>query len=87
MDLIMTWLRDVLVFKNTGTGRGLIFEEEVQYIRYIAERLSYAGAGRVLEAAETAARRRSAGVNSTLTMEMLLLSIRRACVRRKDAGN
>ena len=87
MDLILTWLRDVLVFKNTGTGRGLIFEEEVQYIRYIAERLSYAGAGRVLEAAETAARRRSAGVNSTLTMEMLLLSIRRACVRRKDAGN
>lgn len=82
LDLILTWLRDVLLYKNTGTGQGLIFEEEVQYIRVIAKRLTHAGAGRVLEAAEQAARRRSAGVNTALTMELLLLAIRRACAKK-----
>ncbi len=60
-ELASMWYRDILVYKSTG-GRGdLIFEEEVQYIT----------------ALQDAAKREKLSVNASLTMEMLLLEIRR----------
>ena len=71
------WYRDILVYKSTG-GRGdLIFEEEVQYISNIADYLPYRALEKITTALQDAAKREKLSVNASLTMEMLLLEIRR----------
>ena len=76
-ELASMWYRDILVYKSTG-GRGdLIFEEEVQYISNIADCLPYRALEKITTALQDAAKREKLSVNASLTMEMLLLEIRR----------
>ena len=76
-ELASMWYRDILVYKSTG-GRGdLIFEEEVQYISNIADYLPYRALEKITTALQDAAKREKLSVNASLTMEMLLLEIRR----------
>ena len=76
LDILSIWYRDVLLFKATHDVNGLIFREEIQYIRKVADRSTYEGIESIIEGLEKAKQRLSAKVNFDLTMELLLLTIK-----------
>lgn len=75
LDILAVWYRDVLLFKATSDVNHLIFKEEIQHIRKVADRSTYEGIEQILEALETAKNRLNANVSFELTMELLLLTI------------
>ena len=76
MDILSIWYRDVLLFKATHDANHLIFREEIQYIRKVADRSTYEGIENIISALEKSKERLSANVNFDLTMELLLLTIK-----------
>lgn len=76
LDILSVWYRDVLLFKATHDVNGLIFRGEIQYIRKVADRSTYEGIERMIEALEKAKQRLNANVNFDLTMELLLLTMK-----------
>ncbi len=76
LDIILVWYRDVLLFKATKDANGLIFKDELKYIRKAADESSYEGIQKVIDAVEKAGKRLSANVNFDLTMELLFLCIK-----------
>ena len=75
-DILAIWYRDVLLFKATNDANHLIFREEIQYIRRVADRSTYEGIETVINALEKSKQRLKANVNFDLTMELLLLTIK-----------
>ena len=75
LDIFSVWYRDVLLFKATSDINHLVFREEIQTLRRTAQRSSYEGIERIIEALDTAKRRLDANVNFELTMELLILTI------------
>ncbi len=75
LDIFSVWYRDVLLFKATSDINHLVFREEIQTLRRTAQRSSYEGIERIIEALDTAKRRLDANVNFELTMELLMLTI------------
>lgn len=75
LDICMVWYRDILLFKATNDANDLIFKEEIQYIRKVAQILSYSDINEILEAFEKAKGRLAANVNFELTMELLFITI------------
>ncbi len=76
LDIMAIWYRDVLLFKATNDANHLVFREELQTLRRVAQRSSYEGIESVIEALEKAKNRLNANVNFDLTMELLLLTIK-----------
>lgn len=76
MDILAIWYRDVLMFKATNDVNHLIFREEIQYIRKVADRSAYEGIELIINALDKAKNRLSANVNFDLTMELLLLTVK-----------
>ena len=76
MDILSIWYRDVLLFKATHDANNLIFREEIQYIRKVADRSTYEGIEKIIDALDKSKQRLSANVNFDLTMELLLLTIK-----------
>lgn len=76
LDLFAIWYRDVLLFKATNDANCLIFRDEVQAIKRVADRSSYEGIEKVITALDKAKARLTANVNLDLTMELLLLEIK-----------
>lgn len=76
LDIITVWYRDVLLFKATNDANHLIFKEELQYIRKVADKSTYEGIECIIKAVEKAKSRLKANVNFELTMELLLLAIK-----------
>ena len=76
LDIISVWYRDVLFFKATSDANHLIFKDEIQYIRKVADRSAYEGIEEILDSLEKAKSRLKANVNFNLTMELLLLTIK-----------
>ena len=54
LDIISVWYRDVLMFKAMNDANHLIFREEIQYIKRVADRSSYEGLEKILDALEKA---------------------------------
>lgn len=75
-DFMTIWFRDVLLYKATVREEGIIFQDEAMLIKKQAKEASYHGIQVILEALETAKRRRKANVNFSLTLELLLLTIK-----------
>ena len=75
LDIIAIWYRDVLLFKATNDVNHLVFREEIQSLRKVAQHSSYEGIEDIIEALEKAKRRLDANVNFELTMELLMLTI------------
>ena len=75
LDILSVWYRDVLLFKVTKDANSLIFKNEIQYIRKVADRSTYEGIETIVKALQQAKRRLEANVNFDLTMELLLLTI------------
>lgn len=76
LDIIAVWYRDVLLFKATNDANHLIFKDEIQYIRKVADKSSYEGIEYIIQAIERSKSRLKANVNFDLTMELLLLAIK-----------
>lgn len=76
LDIMAIWYRDVLLFKATNDVNHLVFREEIQALRHVAQRSSYEGIESIIEALEKAKNRLNANVNFDLTMELLLLTIK-----------
>ena len=74
--ILSIWYRDVLMFKATHDANDLIFREEIQYIRKVADKSTYEGIERIIDALDKSKQRLSANVNFDLTMELLLLTIK-----------
>lgn len=75
LDICSIWYRDVLLFKATNDVNHLVFREEIQALRKTAQRSSYEGIEKVIQALDTAKHRLDANVNFELTMELLMLTI------------
>lgn len=76
LDFITIWYRDILIYKATKDVDGLIFSEELKYIKAKASKSSYEGIETIISAIETAKARIKANVNFDLLMELLLLTIK-----------
>mgnify|MGYP002509586141 FL=1 len=76
LDILTVWYRDVLLFKATKDMNSLIFRNEIQQIRRVADRSTYEGIETIVNALQQAKRRLEANVNFDLTMELLLLTIK-----------
>lgn len=76
LDILSIWYRDVLLFKATHDVNNLIFREEIQYIRKVADKSTYEGIEQIIDALEKSKQRLNANVNFDLTMELLLLTIK-----------
>lgn len=75
LDILSVWYRDTLLFKATKDANSLIFKNEIQSIRKVADRSTYEGIETIVKALQQAKRRLEANVNFDLTMELLLLTI------------
>lgn len=76
LDIITIWYRDVLLYKATADVDGLVFSNQLKYIKERASKSSYEGIENILEAIEKAKARLKANVNFDLLMELLLLTIK-----------
>ena len=76
LDILSVWYRDVLLFKATHDVNHLIFREEIPYIRRVADRSTYEGIEKIIDALEKSKQRLVANVNFDLAMELLLLTIK-----------
>lgn len=76
LDILTVWYRDVLLFKATKDMNSLIFRQEIQQIRRVADRSTYEGIETIVKALQQAKRRLEANVNFDLTMELMLLTIK-----------
>ena len=63
------------MFKATQDANDLIFKDEIQYIRKVADKVDYEGIQVIIDALEKAKKRIAANVNFELTMELLFLTI------------
>lgn len=76
LDIIMIWYRDILIYKATKDVNGLVFADQLKYIKERAKKSSYEGIEIILESLEKAKTRIRANVNFDLVMELLLLTIK-----------
>ena len=77
IDLMVLWYRDVLLFKATKDINQLLFQDEASYISREASHRSYEKIEEILQAFEKAKVRLRANVNFDITMELMLLALRR----------
>ena len=76
LDIITIWYRDVLLYKATKDVGGLVFSDQLKFIKEKASKSSYEGIERILEGIEKAKTRLKANVNFDLLMELMLLTIK-----------
>lgn len=76
LDIIMIWYRDILLYKATKDVDGVVFGDQLKYIKERASKSSYEGIEIILESLEKAKARLRANVNFELIMELLFLTIK-----------
>lgn len=76
LELIESWIRDVICFRINGDPQKLSFQKELSAIRKQADTLSPAAASGLLSQVQLAIRRLGANVNKELTMNLLFLAMK-----------
>ena len=76
LDIMTIWYRDVLLYKATKDVGGLVFGDQLKFIKQKASKSSYEGLEKILSSIEKAKVRIKANVNFDLLMELLLLTIK-----------
>jgi len=76
-DLLQMWFRDVLYYKATNHVRGLIYQQEAGEIKAQAEKVTYFGLQQVFDAIDKATLRLKFNGNFELTLELLLLEMKK----------
>ncbi|MDO5411198.1 MAG: DNA polymerase III subunit delta' [Lachnospiraceae bacterium] len=75
LDTMKLWYRDVVVFKATQDSNLLIFKEEQQTIKKMADHSSYNGLDEIQSGIDKARARLKANVGFDLVAELLLLTL------------
>ncbi|MBR3039523.1 MAG: DNA polymerase III subunit delta [Lachnospiraceae bacterium] len=76
LDFFLVWFRDALVYKSTGRSEGLIFREEIQYIKKVSGDISYEGFEDIFRAIEKAKKMIRSNVNIETVSDLLLMSFK-----------
>jgi DNA polymerase-3 subunit delta' len=76
LEILAIWYRDVLLFKATRDLSLLVFKDEYNDIKRIANIYAYEGLEEIIEALEKARQRLSSNVNFELTLELLFMTIK-----------
>ena len=76
MDFVLIWYRDALVYKTTKREEGLIFREEIQYIKKVSREISYEGFEDIFGALKKARELYRRNVNVETVADVLLLALR-----------
>ena len=76
LDIITIWYRDILLYKATKDVDGLVFGDQLKFIKEKATKSSYEGIETILTSIEKAKVRLKANVNFDLVMELLLLTMK-----------
>lgn len=76
LDIFTIWYRDILIYKATKEVDGLVFGDQLKFIKQKASKSSYEGIENILAGIEQAKARIKANVNFELLMELLLLVIK-----------
>lgn len=76
LDIMTIWYRDVLLYKATKDVGGLVFGDQLKFIKQKASKSSYEGLETILASIEKAKVRIKANVNFDILMELLLLTIK-----------
>ena len=76
LDILTIWYRDVLLYKATKEIEGLVFSDQLSFIKEKASKSSYEGIEKILTSIEKAKQRIKANVNFDLLIELLLLTIK-----------
>ena len=83
MDFIRIWYRDALVYKSTGREEGLIFREEIQYIKKVSKEISYEGFEDIFKALKNSRNMLRSNVSAETVMDLLLIAVR-DCRKEQD---
>ena len=75
LDIMTIWYRDVLLYKATKDVGGLVFGDQLKFIKQKASKSSYEGLETILESIEKAKVRIKANVNFDLLMELLYVLV------------
>ena len=70
------WYRDALCYKATNQTEGLIFQEEIQYIKKVSREISYEGFEQIFRALDKTQELIRANVNMETAFELLFVAIR-----------
>jgi DNA polymerase-3 subunit delta' len=76
LEILSIWYRDVLLYKATRDLSLLVFKDEYQDIKRIANIYAYEGIEEIIDALEKARARLSANVSFELTLELLFMTIK-----------
>ena len=81
-DLFLLWSRDALCYKSTGRTEGLIFREEIQYIKKVAKEISYEGFEQIFRALSEAKKELRYNVRAETAVNLLLIGMKDASKER-----
>lgn len=76
LDFFLVWFRDALVYKSTGRSEGLIFREEIQYIKKVSGEISYEGFEEIFRSIEKAKKMIRSNINIETVTDLLLMSFK-----------
>lgn len=74
LDLLLIWIRDVMLCKASGNTKQLILKDESRSIAHVADTYSFEALERAAKAVEETRSRLNSNVSADLSMEMLLLA-------------
>ena len=74
LDLLLIWIRDVMLCKASGNTKQLILKDESRSIAHVADTHSFEALERAAKAVEETRSRLNSNVSADLSMEMLLLA-------------
>ena len=81
IDIILMWFRDILLFKVINQDKNLIFKEYYSIIKKQSEILTLEGIEDILKYIDQTRLRMKANVNFDTSLELLLIEIKRKCVK------
>ncbi len=84
LDILMSLIRDMLVYKAEDSPNHLIFADKLSYISSVTKKCTYKDLDDMHKAIDEARSRIKSNVNALLTLEMLMLNLKEAQTRAKE---
>lgn len=76
IDLLVTWYRDILLYKSCKNDNNIIFYDNIREIKKQAEEISFAAIEKVLTELDSIKGKLRVNVNFDLVMELLFMTMR-----------
>ncbi|MBR6321894.1 MAG: hypothetical protein IKR59_03405, partial [Lachnospiraceae bacterium] len=77
LERFLQWYRDILFCRMTGSTAGVVLAEEKTAVRSLAEQMSDEGISRCIELVDRTRHRLDANVNTDISFEVLVMSLRK----------